>query len=142
MLKYKDIFQSELVGYTENGYAVLHKKYFNLEANPTAMVNVDAGHNKTTWANHGKYVLIVDLIDARASIPRLACYARAFDAVEDVIPPEAVHVIHSPTWCRAAWRVLSRIVSVRVRDMVHFHAGGTEELEGTGPLPVRSQPLS
>ena len=142
MLKYKDIFQSEIVGYTEHGHAVLHKMYRRIEADPTAMVGVDAGHNKTIWAQHGKYVLIVDLRDARTSISRLIKYARAFNAVEDVVPPDAAHVIHSPAWCHAAWRVVRRIVSAHIRDSVHFHLGGTEELYGTGHLPVKSRPPS
>ena len=142
MLKYKDIFQSELVGFTSDGHAVLRKKYYSIEANPQAMVHVDAEHNKATWAQHGNYVLIIDLSEARAGLTRLVRYARAFDGVEDVVPPDAVHVLHSPAWCRATWRVLRRIASAQVRDTVHFHAGGTEELEGTGHLPVRSPPLS
>ena len=140
MLKYRDIFQSELVGFTEDGYAVLRKKYTSIEANTAAMVAVDAGHNKDTWAAHGKYVLLVDLLHAKASLSRIVRYAHAFNQVDDVIPPEAVHVMHSPAWCRATWRVLRRLVSNTVRDAVHFHAGGTEDLEGTGHLPVRSQP--
>ena len=142
MLKYKDIFQSELVGYTEEGHAVLRKKYMKLERNPTEMLEMDAGHNKDTWANHGKYVLLVDLMHAHASFTRILRYAHAFNEVDDVIPPDAVHVMHSPAWCRATWRVLRRVVSEAVRDTVHFHAGGTEDIENTGHLPVRSQPPS
>ena len=142
MLKYKDIFQSELVGFTSDGHAVLRKKYYTIEPNPRAMVHVDAGHNKSTWANYGKYILIVDLSNARASIPRLVRYAKAFNDVEDVVPPDAVHVLHSPAWCRGAWRVLRHITSAAITRAVHFYAGGTEELEGTGHLPVRSQRLS
>ena len=139
MLKYKDIFQSELVGFTADGHAVVHKTYVRIEGDPKPMVAVDAGHNKDVWSRHGRYVLLVNLLRARAGVPRILRYARAFNEVDDVIPPDAVHVMNSPAWCRHVWRVVRRLVSAHIRNSVHFHAGGTEELEGTGHLPVKSR---